>query len=221
MSAKHNIDTFVLISTDKAVDPTSVMGMSKNFNEYMVYSFAAQTDKKYIAVRFGNVLESIESVIPLFKSQIEKGGPITITDERMTRYFMTRMEAAQLVIQASMLGQNGKLYVLNMGEPHSIISVAKDLIRLYGYQPDQEIKIKVIGPRKGEKMEEKLIKSSEEKKVIENPYIFEVFGPRPPVDLVFDLTEKLINTVKKNPLISPDQIKTMLSEAITLLESKK
>lgn len=217
-SLEYGVDTFVLISTDKAVDPSSVMGMSKNFNEYMVHGFASQTTRKYITVRFGNVLESNGSVIPLFKSQIEKGGPITITDERMTRYFMTRMEAAQLVIQASISGESGKLYVLNMGEPYSIILVAKDLIRLYGYRPDRDIQIKVIGSRKGEKMEEKLFKGNEEKKVSENPYIYEVVRPKPPTSLIFDLTEKLINTIEEDPGLSPQQVKKLLSEAIELLE---
>jgi len=217
-SVKHDIEIFVLISTDKAVDPYSVMGMSKSLNEYMIQGYAAQTDKKYITVRFGNVLESNGSVIPLFKSQIEKGGPITITDEKMTRYFMTRMEAAQLVIQASMLGKTNKLYVLNMGEPYSIMLVARDLVQLYGYRPDQDIQIKVIGPRKGEKLEEKLFKNSEKKKLSKNPYIYEVIGPKPPVDLIFDLTDQLIRTVEENPSLNPQQVKKHLSEAIELLE---
>jgi FlaA1/EpsC-like NDP-sugar epimerase len=217
-SMKHNIEIFVLISTDKAVDPYSVMGMSKSLNEYMIHGYATQTDKKYITVRFGNVLESNGSVIPLFKSQIEKGGPITITHEKMTRYFMTRMEAAQLVIQASMLGKNDKLYVLNMGEPYSIMLVARDLVQLYGYRPDQDIQIKVIGPRKGEKLEEKLFKSGEKKKISENPYIYEVIGSKPPVDLISNLTEELIRTIKENPSLDPQKVKKQLSEVIELLE---
>jgi FlaA1/EpsC-like NDP-sugar epimerase len=194
------------------------MGMSKSFNEYMVQQYAALSARKYITVRFGNVLESNGSVIPLFRSQIEKGGPITITDERMTRYFMTRTEAALLVIQASMLGRNGKLYVLNMGKPYSINLVAKDLIRLYGYRPDEDIQIEVIGPRKGEKIEEKLFKDNEEKIISENPYIYEVVGAKPPISLISELTEKLIDSVEKNPGINPLKVKKLLFEAIKMLE---
>jgi FlaA1/EpsC-like NDP-sugar epimerase len=217
-SAESQVQTFVLISTDKAVDPYSVMGMSKSFNEYMVHEYASQTNEKYISVRFGNVLESAGSVIPLFKSQIEKGGPITITDEKMTRYFMTRTEAAQLVIQASMLGKSGKIYVLNMGEPYSIMLVAKDLIRLYGYRPDLDIQIKIVGPRKGEKIEERLFKTSENKVLSENPFIFEVISPRPSSSLISEFTEKLISTIKDNPEMTPEQVKKLLSDTIDLLE---
>jgi len=131
---------------------------------------------------------------------------------------MTRMEAAQLVIQASILGKSNKLYVLNMGEPYSIMLVARDLVQLYGYRPDQDIQIKVIGPRKGEKLEEKLFKSSENKKLSENPFIYEVVGPKPPVDLISDLTDQLISIVEENPSLNPQEVKKHLSEAIKMLE---
>jgi len=151
---KSKAERFVFVSTDKAVYPTSVMGMSKRIIEkYILSENDAYT--KFMVVRFGNVIESNGSVIPIFKKQIEKGGPILLTDERMERYFMTIAEAAQLVIQASIFGSGGELFVLDMGEPYKIKNIIDRLLQLYSLDKD-DIEIKIIGKRKGEKLSEKL-----------------------------------------------------------------
>jgi len=218
-SIEYNIKIFVQISTDKAVNPASIMGLSKNFIEYMIKAYATKTTGKFLAVRFGNVLESNGSVIPIFKKQIENGGPVTITDEKMTRYFMTRTEAAQLVIHSAILGQNNNLYVLNMGKPYSIKEVAEDLIRLYGYRPNQDIQIKTIGIRAGEKLEEKLFKEFEQKTKI-NPYIFQVKSKNPKVETIFHFMDELINLVNPAKEMNVVLIKKALLSIVTKLDLK-
>lgn len=153
-SKRSDVERFVFVSTDKAVYPTSVMGMSKRIIEKFILS-ENDARTKFMIVRFGNVVESNGSVIPIFKKQIEKGGPILLTDERMERYFMTITEAAQLVIQASILGSGGELFVLDMGEPYKIKNIIDRLLQLYSLDKD-DIEIRIIGKRKGEKLSEKL-----------------------------------------------------------------
>lgn len=169
----HGVERFVMISTDKAVNPTSVMGATKRVAEKVIISMNDTYDTKYITVRFGNVLGSRGSVIPLFKKQIEAGGPVTVTDPEMTRYFMTIPEASQLVLQAGAMGKGGEVFLLDMGEPVKIIDLARNMIRLSGLEPDKDIHIKITGLRPGEKKYEELLTSEEGTNRTNHTKIFE------------------------------------------------
>ena len=164
-ASAHGVERLVQLSTDKAVNPTNVMGATKRITEMLIQRYGEKTNMKCMAVRFGNVLGSHGSVIPLMESQIRKGGPVTVTHPDITRYFMTIPEAAQLVLQAGGIAKSGSIFVLDMGEPVRIMDLAKKLIRAYGYEPNVDMPIKIIGLRPGEKLYEELLMDSERDKM--------------------------------------------------------
>jgi FlaA1/EpsC-like NDP-sugar epimerase len=180
-AAVAGAERFVLVSTDKAVNPGTVMGASKAMAEWIVEAAGHRhPDTRFITVRFGNVLASSGSVVPIFRSQIERGGPVTVTDHDMTRYFMTIPEAVQLVIRAGDLGSaTGEVYVLEMGDPVRIIDLARNMIRLAGYEPDRDVAIEIIGRRPGEKLHEELLNVDERSEPTEASRIVRAVRERP------------------------------------------
>ncbi len=175
----EGVERFVFVSTDKAVRPSSVMGASKRIAEMLVADTARRTGRPYVAVRFGNVLGSSGSVVPIFQDQLEKGQPLTVTDPEMTRFFMTIPEAAWLILDAAALGCTGDLFVLDMGEPIRVMDLARDLVRLSGRDPDSQ-PIEIMGLRPGEKLHEELFYAGEHVEPTESPKVLRAVAPPPP-----------------------------------------
>jgi FlaA1/EpsC-like NDP-sugar epimerase len=183
LAAEFNVETFVLVSSDKAVNPTSVMGATKRVAELIVQDLAQRSKTKYVSVRFGNVLASRGSVIPLWRQQIAAGGPITVTHPEATRYFMLIPESVQLILQAGALGAGGEIFVLDMGKPVKILDLANDLIKFSGLTPGEDIEIKFVGLRPGEKLYEELLTAEEGLSKTRYEKIF--VGQASPIDQVW------------------------------------
>ena len=194
---EYKIDRLVLISTDKAVNPTNIMGATKRLCEMIIQSYNTISETEFVAVRFGNVLGSNGSVIPLFKKQIKNGGPVTVTHKGITRYFMLIPEAAQLVLQAGCFAKGGEVFVLDMGKPVKIYDLAVDLIKLSGLEPNRDIQIKITGLRPGEKLYEELLMSEEG---LQNTEHNKIYIGKPTFESIYSLNKKL------------DELKELLKE---------
>lgn len=199
LALRYDVGHFVMISTDKAVNPTNVMGASKRTAEMLVLQAAKKSGKPYTVVRFGNVLGSRGSVVPTFKQQIARGGPVTVTDPEMRRYFMTIPEAVQLVLQAAVVGHGGSILMLDMGQPVKIVDLAKDLIRLSGYEVGEDIEIKFTGLRPGEKLYEELFIPGEQYEPTEHQKIIIVKNASRFIPKTIDsLVEALCDAARQN-----------------------
>ena len=216
-AAHYGVKKFVLISTDKAVNPTNIMGASKRLCEMVVQMMNRQSDTDFVAVRFGNVLGSNGSVIPLFKKQIAEGGPVTVTDKRIIRYFMTIPEAVSLVLQAAYYAHGGEIFVLDMGEPVKIDDMARNLIRLSGYVPDEDIKIEYTGLRPGEKLYEELLMDEEGMTETEN----ELIHIGKPIEMDDEDFKQKLQLLDNASRMESDRIKEIVAEIVPTYHYKK
>jgi FlaA1/EpsC-like NDP-sugar epimerase len=201
----------VLISTDKAVHPASVMGASKQIAERYIHAMAQESRVAFLVVRFGNVLGSNGSVVPIFQEQIRHGGPITVTDHRMTRFFMTIPEASQLVLQASAMGRGGEIFVLEMGEQIRIVDLARDLVRLSGL-PHDAIEITFVGARPGEKLHEELYFDEEEALTTLHPKVRAAYHRPYSVAEVIDAIRELELTLRHGDAAAREKLKDIVPE---------
>jgi len=213
------VKTFVLVSTDKAVDPSNFMGLSKRLAELMIKAHATKSNTRFLVVRFGNVLGSRGSVVPIFQAQIARGGPLTVTDRAMTRYFMTTPEAAQLVIQGVAVGRSGQTLILDMGQPVKIFDLAEQMVYLAGFTPDVDIPIQITGLRPGEKLHESLVCSTENVIPTEHPKILAVLGQLPAEASLSDAIATLSQlTISSLPA---DELWAIAQQCVALLESSQ
>ena len=215
-AAKHGVKRFVLISTDKAVNPTNIMGASKRLCEMVVQMMNRETNTEFVAVRFGNVLGSNGSVIPLFKSQIEAGGPVTVTHPDIIRYFMTIPEAVSLVLQAGYYARGGEIFVLDMGEPVKIDTMARNMIRLSGYEPDVDIQVVYTGLRPGEKLYEELLMEEEGMQETANKLIH--IGK--PIDMDDEKFKEQLSRLEKLSKAEVTNMKEIVAEIVPTYQRK-
>jgi FlaA1/EpsC-like NDP-sugar epimerase len=211
LAGEFMTETFIMISTDKAVRPTSIMGATKRIAELVTQHLNGQFTTRYVAVRFGNVIGSNGSVIPLFRKQISEGGPVTVTHKDMVRYFMTIPEAAQLVLQAGTMGSGGEIFILDMGKPVKILDLAIDLITLSGFKPYKDIDIVMTGIRPGEKLYEELQITEEGMSKTRHPKIFIGSLVAYPADKMQQSLAHLSELVNKG---SEEEVRSYISELL-------
>lgn len=219
LSVQYGVKKFVMVSTDKAVNPSNVMGASKRIAEKYVQSLhyksisTPDAETKFITTRFGNVLGSNGSVVPLFKKQIENGGPITITHPEIIRYFMTIPEACQLVLEAGGMGKGGEIYLFDMGKPVKIIDLAKKMIQLAGFEPNKDIEIKIIGLRPGEKLYEELLNDTSKTLPTHHEKIMIAMEEEEDFDLIITNVNQLIDlSVNDEDISIVQQMKKIVPE---------
>ena len=211
LAEKYQVEKFILVSTDKVVRPTSVMGMTKKIAEKYIQCKGRDSKTQFMTVRFGNVLGSNGSVVPLFKKQIEKGGPVTVTHPEMERYFMLIPEAVQLILQSAALGEGREIFLLEMGSPVRLMDLAEKMIRLLGYSPNETMEIKITGIRPGEKLYEELIDSGEEVIPTVHNKIKRLKSNNPPPE---DFSKEMEGLYEYLPSMNNDRLKTVLFDFI-------